>query len=44
MTAAAVAPLAAQGTPEYLGAAIAVAFLSGLMLVADAQQPEVPVA
>lgn len=34
MTAAAVGPLAAQGTPEYLGAAIALAFLSGLMLVA----------
>lgn len=34
MTAAAVAPLAAQGTPEYLGAAIALAALSGLMLLA----------
>jgi sulfate permease, SulP family len=34
MTAAAVAPLAAQGTPEYLGAAIALAFISGLMLLA----------
>jgi SulP family sulfate permease len=34
MTAAAVAPLAAQGTPEYLGACIALAMLSGLMLVA----------
>ncbi len=34
MTAAAVGELAAQGTPEYLGAAIALAFLSGLMLVA----------
>lgn len=33
MTAAAVSPLAAQGTPEYLGAAIALAFLSGLMLL-----------
>ena len=34
MTAAAVAPLAAQGTPEYLGAAIALAVLSGLILLA----------
>lgn len=34
MTAAAVAPLAAQGSPEYLGAAIALALLSGLMLFA----------
>ena len=34
MTAAAVAPLAAQGSPEYLGAAIALAFISGLMLLA----------
>jgi SulP family sulfate permease len=34
MTAAAIAPLAAQGTPEYLGAAIALAFLSGVMLLA----------
>lgn len=34
MTAAAVAPLAAQGTPEYLGAAIALAALSGLILLA----------
>ncbi len=34
MTATAIAPLAAQGTPEYLGAAIALAFLSGLMLLA----------
>ncbi len=34
MTAAAVGELAAQGTPEYLGAAIALAFLSGLMLLA----------
>jgi len=34
MTAAAVAPLAAQGTPEYLGAAVALAMLSGLMLLA----------
>jgi len=33
MTAAAVGNLAAQGTPEYLGAAIALAFLSGLMLL-----------
>ena len=33
MTAAAVAPLAAQGTPEYLGAAIALAMVSGLLLV-----------
>ena len=32
MTAAAVAPLASQGTPEYLGAAIALALISGLML------------
>ena len=34
MTAAALSPLAAQGTPEYLGAAIALALISGLMLVA----------
>jgi SulP family sulfate permease len=34
MTAAAIAPLAAQGTPEYLGAAIALALVSGLMLIA----------
>jgi sulfate permease, SulP family len=34
MTAAAVEPLASQGTPEYLGAAIALAMISGLMLVA----------
>ncbi|MTI44721.1 SulP family sulfate permease [Roseibium hamelinense] len=34
MTASAVGELASQGTPEYLGAAIALAFLSGLMLVA----------
>lgn len=34
MTAAAVAPLAAQGTPEYLGAAVALAMISGLMLLA----------
>ncbi len=34
MTAAAVGEIAAQGTPEYLGAAIALAFLSGLMLLA----------
>ncbi|WP_439528156.1 SulP family inorganic anion transporter [Pannonibacter sp.] len=33
MTASAVGELAAQGTAEYLGAAIALAFLSGLMLV-----------
>ena len=34
MTAAAVGQLAETGTPEYLGAAIALAFLSGLMLLA----------
>jgi SulP family sulfate permease len=34
MTAAAISPLAAQGTPEYLGAAIALALVSGLMLIA----------
>ncbi|WP_150525718.1 SulP family inorganic anion transporter [Roseibium sediminis] len=34
MTASAVGELAAQGTPEYLGAAIVLAFMSGLMLVA----------
>lgn len=33
MTAASVGQLAAQGTPEYLGAAIAMAFLSGVMLL-----------
>ncbi|WP_050927554.1 SulP family inorganic anion transporter [Aestuariivita boseongensis] len=33
MTASAVGELTAQGTPEYLGAAIALAFLSGLMLI-----------
>ncbi|WP_305988553.1 SulP family inorganic anion transporter [Roseibium sp. MMSF_3544] len=33
MTASAVGELAQQGTPEYLGAAIVLAFLSGLMLV-----------
>lgn len=33
MTAAAVSPLAAQGTPEYLGAAVALAMVSGLLLV-----------
>ena len=33
MTAAAVGELAQQGTPEYLGAAILLAFLSGLMLL-----------
>jgi sulfate permease, SulP family len=32
MTAAAVGELASQGTPEYIAAAIALAFLSGLML------------
>ncbi|MEM5581763.1 sulfate permease [Roseibium sp. AS2] len=34
MTASAVGEFARQGTPEYLGAAIVLAFLSGLMLVA----------
>ncbi|WP_151717472.1 SulP family inorganic anion transporter [Gemmobacter serpentinus] len=34
MTAAAIAPLAAEGTAEYLGAAVALALLSGLMLTA----------
>ncbi len=34
MTAAAVAPLATQGSPEYLGAAIALALVSGLLLLA----------
>ena len=34
MTAASVGQLAQHGTPEYLGAAIAMAFLSGLMLLA----------
>ena len=34
MTAAAVGQLAAKGSPEYLGAAIALAFISGLMLLA----------
>lgn len=33
MTAASVGQLVAQGTPEYMGAAIALAFLSGLMLL-----------
>jgi sulfate permease, SulP family len=33
MTATAIGTLATQGTPEYLGAAIALAMLSGLMLV-----------
>lgn len=33
MTAATVGALAAQGTPEYLGAAVALAFLSGIMLL-----------
>lgn len=34
MTAAAVGNLAAQGTPEYVGAAVLLAFISGLMLLA----------
>ncbi|WP_407491658.1 SulP family inorganic anion transporter [Pseudooceanicola sp. MF1-13] len=34
MTAAAVGNLAAQGTPEYIAAAITLAFISGLMLLA----------
>jgi SulP family sulfate permease len=34
MTATAIAPLAARGTPEYLGAAVALAVISGLMLLA----------
>jgi SulP family sulfate permease len=34
MTAAAISPVASQGTPEYLGAAIALALVSGLMLIA----------
>ena len=34
MTAAAIAPLAAQGSAEYLGAAIALALVSGLLLLA----------
>jgi len=34
MTATAISQIAAQGTPEYLGAAIAMAFVSGLLLVA----------
>ena len=33
MTAAAVAPIAAQGTPEYLEAAMVLAFLTGLILI-----------
>jgi sulfate permease, SulP family len=33
MTLAAVAPIAAQGTPEYLGAAMALAMLTGLILI-----------
>ncbi len=33
MTAAAISPLAAAGTPEYLGAAIALAMVSGLLLL-----------
>jgi SulP family sulfate permease len=34
MTAAAAATIAAQGTPEYLGAAVALAVLSGMLLLA----------
>jgi SulP family sulfate permease len=34
MTAAAVSPLASQGTPEYLAAAVALALISGLLLIA----------
>lgn len=34
MTATAIAPLAAQGSPEYLGAAVLLAFVSGVMLLA----------
>ena len=34
MTASAVGEIAARGTPEYLGAAIALALISGLMLIA----------
>ena len=34
MTAAAVSKLASQGTPEYLGAAVALAMVSGLLLIA----------
>jgi SulP family sulfate permease len=33
MTATAIAPFAAQGTPEYLGAAIALALISGFLLI-----------
>ena len=33
MTLAAVAPIAAQGTPEYLGAAMALALLTGIILI-----------
>ena len=33
MTATAIAPLAAMGTPEYLGAAVALALVSGLLLL-----------
>ncbi len=33
MTAAAIGPLAAQGSPEYLGAAVALALVSGLLLL-----------
>jgi SulP family sulfate permease len=36
MTAAAIAPLAAPGSPEYLAAAVTLAFLSGLVLLAMA--------
>jgi SulP family sulfate permease len=36
MTAAAVAPIAAPGSPEYVAAAITLAFLSGLLLLAMA--------
>ena len=34
MTAAAASQVAAQGTPEFVGAAVAIAMLSGLMLIA----------
>jgi len=33
MTATAISQIAAQGTPEYIGAAIALAFISGLLLI-----------
>jgi SulP family sulfate permease len=36
MTAAAIAPIAAQGTPAHLAAAVTLAFLSGLILIAMA--------